>query len=170
MSAENWLVDLSTITGPSEAAQLSRLRYVTETVQRGVCLAPHPERNPDAWSVERDQCIMSLRHLEGIDELRARALNFPAEFAAWRTHCHNLEAQNAARLQVLVWCLQTLYALRHDQELAEIAGQLADKIADSLQRGWRIDPSTLPVTGSYRDWCTRATRNYRMLPKAWRYV
>jgi hypothetical protein len=156
----------------TRAPQTAGERYMlaVESIKRLGALTPWPDCNPEGWDSDKEQLVSKLRQLDDIEAIRNSALAFPGDFSQWRTHCHDLEAKNAARLQVLVWILQTLYSLRHDEEIAPVASSMADKVADALEQRWNVPTHEIPITGPYRDWCSKVTRNYRMLPKAWRYV
>lgn len=133
-------------------------------------LGPYPEVAPPDWTTEKHLQVQPLRAIQDIDQLRSTAKLFPAVFGAYRSHALDLEAQNAARLAVLVWVLQQLFAMRHDRELAGPAAALTERVTAALRRQWHIRDEDVPIDTPYREWCTRMTRNYRMLPKAWRWV
>jgi hypothetical protein len=133
-------------------------------------LGPWPEASPPDWSGEKHMQIVSLRELREIDQIRERAQMFPTTFAAYRTWAHDLEAANAGRLTVLVSVLQRLHTLRDDPEAGGEARKLSERILAALARQWAIRAIDVPLEVSARDWCTRVTRNYRLLPRTWRYV
>lgn len=148
-----------------------RFQLCHESLSRMTSLGPLSETNPPDWNANRDGLVNALHMLASdVERIRSSAQAFPEDFAAWRNHVHNLEASNAARLQVIVWMLQTLYSLCEDEEIGPAAGQMANKLADVLENSWRLNPLEVPMTGDYRAWCSRVTRNYRMLPKPWRYA
>lgn len=133
-------------------------------------LGPYQETHPPFWDAKKHTEITSLRPLADVETIRNAAKLFPLTFAAYRTHHHDLEAQNAARLCVLIWVLQQLYVMRDDEVLGPQAGALATRITAALRRQWGIRDEDVPIDTPYRSWCTKVTRNYRALPLAWRWV
>ena len=171
MRAEKWGTTVAAILAKGPAADVARWDACCGATAQADQLAPWPSCSPDGWSQAKDQAIDALRGLSDIDKVRGMAQSTcPRDFGVWRAHCQDIEARNAARLQVLVWVLQTLFKMRHDSELADVAGQMADKIGNTLERYWRIKTQDVPINTAYREWCTRVTMDYAALPKMWRYV
>lgn len=170
MDAEKWGQVVSAIHRGGDSAATAKWEACQAATAKGPMMVPFPECNPEGWTHQKHVAIEHMRGVHDVDELRSAAQMFPVDFAVWRTHCHDLEAKNAARLQVLVWVLQILYKMRTDPDLAEIAGTMADKVANTLDRHWGIRSHDIPIDSPYREWCTKVTRNYRMLPKLWRYL
>lgn len=133
-------------------------------------LGPYQETHPPFWNAEKHTQIATLRPFATVEQVREGAKLFPLTFAQYRSHHFDLEAQNAARLCVLVWVLQQLFAMRHDAELVGQAGALAERISAALRRQWGIRDEDVPIDTPYRAWCSKRTRNLRALPLAWRHV
>jgi hypothetical protein len=133
-------------------------------------MAPWQFASPPEWDTKKHLEVESLRPIRDIEALRKQANMFPLAFAAYRTYAHEHEAQNAARLQVLVTVLQRLYRLRDDAEVGAEASTAADRVVRALRDHWGLREIDVPLTTGCREWCTKATRNYRALPLAWRHV
>lgn len=109
-----------------------------------------------------------LRHFGAMtwDEKRA-ALDGPAgpAFARYRFEVTDVEASNAARLQVLVSTVQTLARLRNRAPDPQTVDRVLETVGSWIERIWRVSP---PLEGETRHWCTRQTRRLDVLPAAWR--
>jgi len=171
VDAEKWGETIRAIQVGGPNALAAKWSACFEAVKHADQLKPWPMTNPDGWSQEKDIAIDRLRPYSDIDKVRAAAqTTCPRDFGLWRVHAQDIEAKNAARLQVLCGVLQTLYSMQHDPDLADTAGELMDKIANALESHWKILAKDIPINSSYRDWCVSKTRDYRSLPKFWRYV
>lgn len=133
-------------------------------------LSPRELTYPPFWDAKKHGQIESLRSLPDVESVRGAAQMFPLTFAAFRNHVHDHEAQNAARLCVLVWVAREMFALRADAELSNKAGSMYDRVTRAIEHAWKQDPSDIPMRTPYRLWCSRVTRDHRALPLAWRHV
>lgn len=170
MHAEQWGLTVGEILGKGSTSLAAKWQACCAATATAAQMAPFPECNPDGFTHEKHELLDSLHLHSDIDRIRATATMFGLDFGMWRTHCLDLEAKNAARLQVLVWVLRTLGEVSADPELAPAANAIGEKVLRNIEQQWRILPDSVPTDSTYRAWCTRVTRNYRMLPKIWRYV
>lgn len=112
--------------------------------------------------------IESLRNMN-IDTLTMAAQSDPFVFGQYRNAVWDNEGANARKLQVLVWVLRTLYRLRDLESAdADIIDPLAQRVSEMLHFEWRV--KNVPLEGDYRDWATRSTRRYDLMPRVWRFV
>lgn len=168
MRAEQWgeMIGESLGAGVKERAVLE----IASSREHMAMLSPIAAKFPDGWGnddgARKHQFIDSLRSAGGeIADVREAAQAWPIAFGEWRRYVCDLEAANAAKLQVLIWIVQTLYVLEQEDESY---GRLKYAVMESIDRAWGINE--LPVTGPYREWCVRMTRKPNLLPNAWRYV
>lgn len=168
MRAEQWgeLIGASLGAGVKERAVLE----IASSRERMAMMAPVEVSFPDGWDTDegerKHRFIDDLRKAgREIADLREAAQAMPLAFGEWRRYVCDIEAANAAKLQVLMWIVQTLHVLEQDDSDYE---RLKYDVMKFIDRVWGINE--LPVSGSYRDWCVRMTRKPNLLPNAWRYV
>ena len=167
MHAESWggLIGRSVgAVGRPDAQREVVLTVASDPAAFSPMMFSGPPEWRDDESAGRWHAFVDSLHLAGANLREACQAN-PLVFGQWRRAVCDHEAQTAARLQVLAWSVQQLYRFESiDREF----GELRYRVMEHVSRAWGINE--MPVEGSYRDWCTRMTRNYRLLPKAWRYV
>lgn len=171
MHAEKWGTIVGALLRKGADAPAAKWEACCGAVEQADQLVPWPPSSPGGWTHEKENAVDRLRLLTDIDSIRdAAASTCPGYFGVWRAHIQDTEAKNAARLQVLIWVAQSLYAMRNDADLSDGAGQMIDKVRRNLETHWKIMAADVPIDTPYRVWCTARTRDYRLLPKAWRFV
>lgn len=93
------------------------------------------------------------------------ALQVARTFGGWRAHVTEVEALNAARLQMLASTLRTLADLMRRSTNAELVSARIAELGDFIERKWR---TAIPLQGDIRTWASRITRRYDLLPFDWR--
>jgi hypothetical protein len=134
-------------------------------------LLPRTFVRPVEWTGSEGNKNMTLvSNLLGsggdIAEIRERAQAFPVAFGEWRLAASNNEADNSAKLQVLVGAMATAASLAGDPDYDGAAG-MEMSLYEHIRDQWNIKT---PPSGDVREWCVRQTRDYARLPRAWRYV
>lgn len=133
-------------------------------------------RTPQPWSDQDSNQMRGLRDLTekfgphfNFEAFRVSAEAACAPFAKWRNAVHDHEGLQAGRLTTLVWAYRTLFKLRDVFDDPAPADALLAKAGECIDTHWKLG-ATFPVEGEYREWATRATRRYDLLPKVWRFV
>lgn len=113
--------------------------------------------------------VQSLRRVEDMEELRARAAKDRRSFGLYRNAVLDHEGECAKKLQTLAWVVQRLYRLRElDSANVDIIDRLATLVGDVLVSEWQV--KNVPLTGDIRTWSLRSARRYDLCPRLWRYA
>jgi hypothetical protein len=105
-----------------------------------------------------------------MEDLFKRYSAYPVLFGQFRAGVTEIEAQNAARLQTLALTAHTLLSWvdQGDAELRAFAEPLLRRLMRHLLLAWNVQQP--PPKREVREWAIRANRNYRLLPRRWRYL
>lgn len=172
MDAENWGTLIGQTIGASGRAD-AQFRAALAVAQNPSSLKPlvfsHPaEWDNDETGARKHQFVETLRNNSGsVADMRELAQANPLAFGEWRRAVSDHEAQNAAKLQVLVWVLRCMHSRLDDDEDGLVA-KFKYRVQEHLAMDWGIHE--FPLEGDYRPWCVQSTRNLRLLPVAWRFV
>lgn len=124
---------------------------------------------PQPWGEREHQAIQSCRAAKDFDALRLAVSVSPEAFGRFRLAVADWEIQQAGRLNPVLWSLQVLYRLA---DSGAIEGAAAYKMSVGLSsvvtREWHV--GDWDITANTWDVAVKATRDYRLLPKSWRFV
>jgi hypothetical protein len=166
MNSEQWGQLISRSLERDPLARTEAALTIASSKAQIELLRPPRFVHPEGWDCEdgerKHKFVEDLRNARDIASVRERALGWPIAFGEWRRAVYDHEATCAAKLQVLLWVVQTLHTLGDEGD------ELKYKVMEFLDREWKL--SVVPVDGSYRDWCVKQTRKPHLLPNAWRYV
>lgn len=157
------------LEGDGRDRDVAAWRTCADTVRRLDAFAPGTLREPADWTAQDRAAIASLHSLHG-DALREAAQSMPRAFGLWRAHITDFEATESRKLEMLVWTLSELYALRDRASDVAKVDALISRVGEALQVTWNVPSVPRDGSATYRAWASRHTRRYDALPRAWRSV
>lgn len=131
--------------------------------------APSKFTHPVGWSVGDQNALSALSAgSRRPEDMRSIAEGIPQIFGAWRCHVTDYETQEAVKLQTVVGVLRTLYKIRDRSTDTVLIDRMISSIGDLLALDWRC--RDVPLNGDHRQWASRSTRRFDLLPISWRYL
>lgn len=154
--------ELSAAGGIGQDRDLALYRLAVELTQNLPAFAPgrYPDRPSDLNGMTAAQ----------IREACEKSATLALLFGRFRADVTELEMHDARSLTVLARTTDTLLGLRtrtRDARTIERIERMLGDIATFLSTIWKID---LPLDCDVRHWAIVSSRNYELLPRAWRHL